>query len=100
MRRTLSIIMILLGILILLAVAYFIVRAILMSIPLPPDPIVGVPVIALLGDPFHTTRKMKVPYKSRRGHVERSSGAFFRFIVYFTIVSALSMLLFQALSQR
>jgi len=99
-RRNFSIALILLGILILLAVAYFVVRIILMSVPLPFDPIIGLPTLALLGNPFRTTRKVKVPSHFRKGHAERNTEAFFGFIIRSAVLVFLLLWLIQQLIQR
>ena len=100
MRRTIAILMIILGMLILLVVAYFIVYFILSIVPLPPDPIVLVPTIAMLGNPFRTTRKMKVPFHNRKGHVERNTEKLFLLIVRLTFGVAFFLWLFQQASQK
>lgn len=64
---TMNIIKNVVGFFLLLALLALII-AVLMSPNLAP---VGALGMGMLGNPFKTTRKMKVPYHSRRGHRER-----------------------------
>lgn len=84
MRNKIGIVLI---VLILAVVVYFLVHAILSSIPYPLGNPAGLipflPVLGMLRDPFRTTRKMKVPFHSRKGHAERNSETLFRAIMWF-----------------
>lgn len=55
------------------------------------------PTLAMLGDPFRTTRKMKVPPHLRKGHGERNSETFFTLVIILTIGVPLVLWLVQQL---
>lgn len=100
-NKVVGFILITLGTLIVMYVLFHVVKAILLGLPLLPEPIGGLPLyLGMLGNPFQTTRKVKVPVHSRKGHAERKTEALFKFIMYVTIGSAFILWLIQQLSQR
>lgn len=54
--------------------------------------------MGMLGDPFRTTRKMKVPFKSRVGHRERSFIKFAKGILIGTLIVVFAGLVFSSLA--
>lgn len=53
--------------------------------------------MGMLGDPWRTTRKMKVPYHSRKGHRERKFDAFATFILVLVALGLLAGVAWEAL---